>query len=281
MTETTIPAAQPTPEDMAAFVARQRATWSAGDYDSVATRILPVGERLVARMGIGAAERVLDVACGTGNATLPAARRGARVTGLDLTPGLLRLAEAKARAEALAIDWVEGNVMSLPFPDASFEVVLSTFGCMFAPDQDRTAAELVRVLRPAGRLGIAAWSPAGAVGLMFRTLARHMPAPPAWVRPPLSWGDPDHVRALFAPLGIEIDLAVETVPFRFDSSEEDTIAFAARFGPLVMARALLEPQGRWDALIQDLVAFSDEVSTQHADGFGYDAEYLVITARKP
>lgn len=281
MIETTVPTTQPTAEDLAAFVARQRDVWGAGDYEAVAERILSVGERIVARVDVRAGERVLDVACGTGNATLPAARRGARVTGLDLTPRLLDVARARARAEGLEVEWLEGDAMALPFEDASFDVVLSTFGCMFAPDQERTAAELVRVLRPGGRLGIAAWTPTGAVGGMFRTVARHLPPPPAWARPPVSWGDPGHARALFAPLGIDVELAVERVSFRFESSERDVAEFAARFGPLVTARAALEPQGRWDALVRDLVAHSDEVSTHHADGYGYDAEYRVITARRP
>lgn len=281
MTQAITSTPQPTAEDLAAFVARQREVWGAGDYDAVVARLLPAGERLVDRLAVRAGDRVLDVACGTGNATLPAARRGARVTGIDITPGLLRVAEAKARAEGLEVDWVEGDAMALPSPDGSFDVVLSTFGCMFAPDHERTAAELVRVLRPGGRLGVAAWSPTGAIGGMFRTIARHMPPPPPWARPAVTWGDPEHARELFAPLGVGVDLAVETVSFRFESSEADMTEFAARFGPLVMARALLEPQGRWDALLRDLIAFEDDASSQHADGWGYDAEYLVITARKP
>ncbi len=281
MIETAIPTTHPTAEDLAAFVARQRDVWSAGDYEAVAERILSVGERIVARVDVQAGERVLDVACGTGNAALPAARRGARVTGLDLTPRLLEAARARARAEGLEVEWLEGDAMSLPFGDASFDVVLSTFGCMFAPDQERTAAELVRVLRPGGRLGVAAWSPTGAIGDMFRTIARHLPPPPAWARPPVSWGDPEHARALFAPLDIDVELAVETVSFRFESSASEIAEFTSRFGPLVTARAALEPQGRWDALVRDLVAFTDDVSAPHADGYGYDAEYQVITARRP
>jgi SAM-dependent methyltransferase len=281
MTQTITATPRPTAEDLAGFVARQRDVWGAGDYDAAATRLLPAGERLVDRLEVRAGERVLDVACGTGNATLPAARRGARVTGLDITPRLLQVAEAKAGAEGLAIEWVEGDAMSLPFPDGSFDVVLSTFGCMFAPDQERTAAELVRVLRSAGRLGVAAWSPTGAIGGMFRTMARHMPPPPPWAGRPVTWGDPEHARALFAPLGLEVELAVDAVSFRFESSEADITEFAGKFGPLVVARAALEPQGRWDALVRDLVAFDDEVSSRHADGYGYDAEYLVITGRKP
>jgi SAM-dependent methyltransferase len=281
MTQTISPTPQPTAEDLAAFVARQREVWDAGDYDAVVARLLPAGERLVDRLEVRAGDRVLDVACGTGNATLPAGRRGARVTGLDLAPGLLRVAEAKARTEGLDIEWVEGDVMSLPFPEASFDVVLSTFGCMFAPDHERTASELVRVLRSGGRLGVAAWSPTGAIGAMFRTVGRHMPPPPPWAGPPATWGDPAHARELFAPLGVDVDLAVETISFRFESSEAEMTRFSGKFGPLVMARALLEPQGRWEALLRDLIALYDELGSQHADGFGYDAEYLVITGRKP
>jgi SAM-dependent methyltransferase len=272
---------QPTEEQLAAFADQQRATWGGGDYDAVATRLQPVGDGIVMRVGVAPGELVLDVACGTGNATLPAARQGARVTGLDLTKSLLDVARAKARAEGLDIEWVEGDAMRLPFPDGSFDVVLSTFGCMFAPIQERAAAELVRVLRPGGRLGVAAWTPTGAVGAMFRVLVRHLPPPPAWVQAPLLWGDRGHARELFGPHGMKVEFAVDTVRFRYESAQEEIDRFASRFGPLVMARARLEPEGRWDALEQDLVAFTDESSTQHDDGYGYDAEYLIITGQKP
>ena len=153
--------------------ARARATWTAGDYERIARRLTSAGESIVRHTAVAAGDRVLDVACGTGNATLPAARTGARVTGLDLTPALL---ERAARAAGdLEIEWIEGDAQALPFGDASFDVVLSTFGAMFAPDQERTAAELARVLRPGGRLGMCNWAPDGATGDMFATVARHVP----------------------------------------------------------------------------------------------------------
>ena len=162
---------------MAADEARERAraTWAAGDYDAIVDYIWGVGGDLVDRVGVGDGDRVLDVACGTGNAAIPAAQRGGEVTGLDLTPELLERGRRRAQKEGVTIDWVEGDAEALPFDDASFDVMLSTFGCMFAPRHQVAAAEIARVLAPGGRIGIAAWTPDGTIGDFFRSLSASRP----------------------------------------------------------------------------------------------------------
>src|SRR3954454_1916871 len=160
------------------LLARQRAVWAAGDYPDLARTIEPVSEEVVAAAGVGAGEEALDVATGTGNAALRAAARGARVTGLDLTPELLEVARGRAAEAGAEITWVEGDAGQLPFPDAAFDRVVSVFGAIFAPDHERTAAELLRVVRPGGTVAVAAWTPEGLNGQMYVALARHMPPPP-------------------------------------------------------------------------------------------------------
>ena len=239
--------------DVATYKQANRTMWAAGNYDAVAELVWSAGERLVGRVGVQAGEDVLDVACGTGNATIPAAEAGASVVGLDLTPELFARARERADEAAVAIDWVEADAESLPFPDASFDVVLSTFGCQFAPRHDVTARELARVLRPDGRLGVVAWTPEGFVGDFFRSLGAHLPPPPDFAAPPVLWGDPDHVRGLFAGIGVELDFERDQVDFRFDSAEHAVGYYEVNFGPVIMTRELLAPEGRWGAARADFV----------------------------
>ena len=182
-----------------------RAMWAAGDYARFAPLVAEVGERLVERVGVRPGDAVLDVACGTGNVAIPAALAGARVTGVDLTPEHFPAARSRAAAAGVAVDWVEGDAEALPFEDDSFDVVLSSFGCMFAPRHAVAAAELARVLRPGGRLGITAFTDSGAGGDFFRTLGAHLPAPPPFAENPLGWGDPAHVRTLFPGLELRFE----------------------------------------------------------------------------
>ena len=169
-----------------------RVTWAAGDFDAVAHHtVWTVGPDLVQRAGIAEGEKVLDVACGSGNSTLPAARTGATVIGLDITPSLLEDARGHAAAEGLQIDFIEGDAEALPFDNAHFDVVISSFGVMFAPRQQVAANELARVTKPGGRIAVANWTPTGAVGDMFRTTSSHLPARPG--TPPVAWGKQDHV----------------------------------------------------------------------------------------
>src|SRR3954452_2978944 len=170
--------------------------WDAGNFAAVAEKIFESGELVVDRAGVEPGMEVLDVACGTGNATLPAARTGARVTGLDFAPGLLEIARERAADAMVEIDFVEGDAQRLPFPDASFDRVLSTFGHMFAPDHRRTADEMKRVLRPGGAIAVACWTPEGSIGRMFRTISELVPPPPG-AQPAALWGTEDHVRELW------------------------------------------------------------------------------------
>ncbi|HEY3015291.1 MAG TPA: class I SAM-dependent methyltransferase [Nocardioides sp.] len=250
-----------------------RATWAAGDFPEVARLTLwPVGERLVRRVGIGRDEDVLDIACGTGNAALRAAKAGGRTTGLDLTPELFAAGRTLAREAGVAIDWVEGDAEELPFADESYDVVLSTFGVMFAPRHRIAAREIARVLRPGGRLGLCNWTPGGITGQMFRALGSFAPPAPPFAEPPLLWGDEAHVRELFEGTGIVLEFATETVPIvPFPTAEEAVDWNAAKFGPMIMLRGYLEPQGRWGACRQRLIELYDP----DAEG-----EYLVVTGRK-
>jgi ubiquinone/menaquinone biosynthesis C-methylase UbiE len=250
-----------------------RATWAAGDYPAIAQRQLwPVGERVVRRAAVASGEEVLDVACGTGNAALRAARAGASVTGVDLTPELLAVGRELAAREGVAIEYLEGDAEALPVEDARFDVVLSVFGCMFAPRHAVAAAELARVLRPGGRLCVTAWTPEGTIGELFRSLGAFMPPPPPLAQPPLLWGAEDHVRELFAGTGVELEFARETIAFpRFDTVDEEVEFAITKFGPMVMARRMLPPD-RWEALLAEQRRL---LETQAPD-----AEYLVITGRR-
>src|SRR5512147_2374154 len=173
--------------DLASIKRRQQTTWASGDYASVAARIPIVAERLCDAADIHAGDRVLDVATGTGNAALAAARCGAVVTGVDYVPALLDRGRIRATAEGLEVDYQEGDAEALSFADDSFDAVLSVFGVMFAPDQEKAAAELLRVCRPGGTIALACWTPDGFIGEMFRAMARHVP-PPSGLRSPMEWG---------------------------------------------------------------------------------------------
>jgi ubiquinone/menaquinone biosynthesis C-methylase UbiE len=230
-----------------------------------------VGERIVRRAAVGPADDVLDVACGTGNAALRAAQAGARVVGVDLTPELLEEGARLAEQLGVEVQWVEGDAEALPMEDASFDVVVSVFGCMFAPRHRVAAAELARVLRPGGRLAVSAWTPDGAMGEFFRTLGGHLPPPPDFVQPPLLWGSEDHVSDLFADTGVEVEFAREFVEFPRMPVDEEIEFATSKFGPLILARRMLEPQGRWPALIDDLRRLLENPRP---------AEYLVTTGVK-
>src|SRR5215204_3303102 len=179
--------------DLAAIKQRQQATWASGDYHMIGTQILLSSELLIEALDVHAGERVLDVATGSGNAALAAARRGCSVVGLDYGPVLLERARMRAAAEGVTADFIEADAEALPFGDGSFDVVTSVFGAMFAPDQERTAHELARVTRPGGRIGLVAHAPEGFIGQVFKTNGRHL-APPAGLRSPLLWGTEERLR---------------------------------------------------------------------------------------
>ncbi|ATE61626.1 class I SAM-dependent methyltransferase [Thauera sinica] len=229
--------------DLAAIKTRQQATWASGNYAVVGTTLQIVGEMLAEAADVCAGERVLDVAAGNGNATLAAARRFAEVTSTDYVPHLLDKGAARAEAEGLAVNFQVADVEALPFADGSFDVALSTFGAMFAPDHDRTAGELLRVVRPGGRIGFAAWTPEGFIGQLFRLVGSHVP-PPAGLRSPVKWGDEPYVVALFGPHADDIRCIRRTFNFRYRSPEHWIEVFRNYYGPTHKAFAALDGDGQ-------------------------------------
>ncbi|WP_208277370.1 class I SAM-dependent methyltransferase [Massilia oculi] len=260
--------------DLAAIKQRQQATWASGDFAVVGVTLQIVGELLAEAVDVRAGERVLDVAAGNGNATLAAARRFARVTSTDYVPALLEKGRARAAAEGLAIDFREADAEALPFADASFDVALSTFGVMFAPDQARAAAEIRRVVRPGGRIGMANWTPEGFIGQLFKAVGKHIP-PPAGLASPLLWGNEDHVRQLFGADALQARITRRMFNFRYASPTHWVHVFRDYYGPLNRAFAALAPSAA-DALEQDLLALIDRFNTAGPDSMVAPAEYLEI-----
>lgn len=266
--------------DLDALKAKQQATWASGDYGAVAARIPLISERLADAADLRAGSRVLDIAGGTGNTALAAARCGARVTSLDYVPELLERAAERARAERLGLELVEGDAERLPFPDASFDAVISAVGVMFAPDQERAAAELLRVCRPGGTIALANWTPEGFIGEMFRTTGKHVP-PPAGVASPLAWGSEERVRAL---LGAGVTGFRATRPhfaFRFESAEAYVEFFRTHYGPTLKAFAVLDDAGQ-AALAADLAALARRHDRLGADGgaVAIASQYLEVVATR-
>jgi SAM-dependent methyltransferase len=258
-----------------------RELWAQGDYPAVASRrIAEVGRSAVEAAGVGGDDQVLDVACGSGNATIPAALTGAKVRGLDITPELLEAARSAAADAGVEIDWVEGDAQQLPFEDESFDVVLSVFGCMFAPDQRTTAAELARVLRPGGRMVVCAWTPEGNIGRMFITVGSRMPPPPEGFQPPILWGSEEHVRGLFEGTGVELELERTTVAFTGSSLDELFAEDERDLPPIVNARRVLEPEGKWEELREALRELDAEVNVAQDSSYRSENEYLLIKGRK-
>jgi ubiquinone/menaquinone biosynthesis C-methylase UbiE len=228
MTTITEPAA-----DLEAVKRRQQATWASGDYSEIATLIVPVAERLADAADLRAGWTVLDVATGSGNAAIAAARLGCDVVGVDYVPALLERARARAAAERLDVEFVRGDAEAIPFPDASFDAVLSVYGTMFAPDQPRAASELVRVSRPGGTIALASWTPEGFLGELFRTVAGHVPGPPG-LAPPMRWGSERHLGELFGD-AVSWRHQRRTFTFRFPSTEAFVATFARYYGPTLKA----------------------------------------------
>jgi SAM-dependent methyltransferase len=253
------------------FKQRQRAMWGAGDYPSLSELIGHVGERVVASADVQTGMRVLDVACGTGNAARPAARAGAEVVGLDLVPELLAAGREKAQAENIAIEWVEGDAEQLPFPDDCFDRVFSTFGHMFAPRHQRTADEMARVCRAGGLIAICCWTPEGTVGDVFATSGSYMPPPPDFAQSPILWGTEAHVRELF-PQAREFAFERHSATIEWDSARGFADYFFARFGPLVTARQLLGE--RFDELGERLIAIFEERNEAGDGSLRMPQEYL-------
>lgn len=241
--------------DLAAIKQRQQATWASGDYHMIGTQILIVSEMLIEALDVHSTERVLDVATGSGNAALAAARRGCSVVGVDYVPALLARARRRAEAEGLVAEFVEGDAEALPFKDGSFDVVSSVFGSMFAPNQEQAASELARVCRPGGRVGIVAHTPDGFIGNLFKTNAKHVP-PPAGLRSPIQWGTEERLRELFGDSIAELRVEKSHYVFR-DRSPQHFVEYWRRYyGPTLKAFEAVGEAGRaaFEADLLDLIA---------------------------
>jgi SAM-dependent methyltransferase len=264
--------------DTVAIKQRQQVAWAAGDYAAVGTRLLLTAELLCEAVDLRAGEQVLDVACGNGNASLAAARRFCQVVGVDYVPALLDRARRRADAEGLEVTFQEGDAEALPFPDATFDAVLSTCGAMFAPDQEQTAAELLRVCRPGGRIGMVNWTQDSYVAELFRAIGRQVPPPPG-LRPPAQWGDEGRLRELFGP-AVGITAPRREFLWRFPSAAHQAEFFATFYGPVTRTLAALDEQ-RADALRAEMT----EIAERHnvaADGtLVLRMDYLEAVIRKP
>lgn len=267
--------------DLESIKQKQQKTWASGDYSAVAARIVPMSERLADIADIHADWRVLDVAGGSGNTAFAAARSGARVTTLDYVPELLARAAERSRAEGLPIELVEGDAEDLPFPDAWFDAAISAVGVMFAPDQERAAAELLRVTRPGGTIALAAWTPDGFIGEMFRVTASHVP-PPAGAPSPMRWGTKRGVDRLLGRSVTSMGARLSILTFRYESAEAFVDFFRTHYGPTLKAFASLPDDEARAALEADLVDL-----VRRWDRFGGNggpvavpAEYLEILATR-
>jgi len=255
---------------------RQQAMWASGDFAVIGTTLQLVGELLCEGVDLRSTERVLDVAAGNGNATLAAARRFATVTSTDYVPALLERGRRRAEAEGLEVTFEVADAEALTYPDASFDVVLSSFGVMFAPDHERAAGEMFRVCRPGGRIGLACWTPQGFLGQLFKAIAAYVPPMPG-VRSPLLWGTDAHIQELFAGAA-KIAHTPRVFAFRYHSAEHWVEMFRSYYGPVHKAFAALVPE-RQAALERDLLALLQRADRGGSAGLVVPAEYLetVIT----
>ena len=263
--------------DLATVKQRQQAAWSSGDYAIVGTTLQIVGETLCEAMELCPGSKVLDVAAGNGNATLAAARRWCGVTSTDYVPSLLQRGRERAAAEGHAIQFREADAEALPFADESFDAVLSTFGVMFTPDQDKAAAELLRVCRSGGRIGLANWTPAGFIGQVFKTLGKYMP-PPAGVRSPALWGTAARLDEMF---GTAADIATEPrmFVFRYKSPEHWLDVFKTYYGPMYKAFGALDAV-KQEALAADFIALVGEFNRATDGSMAVRSEYLEVVITK-
>lgn len=268
-----------TPEvDLDAVKQRQQDMWGTANYSGVGSRILLVSELLCEAVDLQGGEKVLDVACGNGNTALAAARRFADVTGCDYQPRLLQQARARAEAEGLPVDFREGDAEALPFQAGSFDVVLSTCGAMFAPDQERTASELLRVCRSGGRIGMVNWTPTSWVAQLGRTVGQYVPPPPG-IPSPVLWGDPDHLEKLFGD-DVEIRAPERTFHFRFPSAEAHTDYFATEYPPIASALGRLDEE-QAASLRRDVQELATRFDVGSGDGLILPLDYLEVVVHKP
>jgi SAM-dependent methyltransferase len=260
--------------DLEAVKTRQRGAWSSGDYAVVGTTLQIVGESLCEALDLRAGQRVLDVAAGNGNVSLAAARRFCDVVSTDYVPALLERGRERAAADRLPMEFREADAEALPFADASFDVVVSTFGVMFTPNQERAAAELARVCRPGGKVGLCNWTPEGFIGQLFKTIGKHVP-PPAGAKSPALWGTRARLGELFGPSARSIDATQRSFAFRYRSPEHFLDVFKTYYGPTLKAFAALPPAGQ-TALREDILALVARFNSANDGTMVVPSEYLEV-----
>jgi len=283
MASTAATAAQPAPSpapapDLAALKIKQQAAWSSGNYAIVGTTLQIVGEELCEALDLRSASKVLDVAAGNGMITLAAARRWCDVTSTDYVPALLEAGRTRAAAEGLSIDFIEADAENLPFDNDSFDTVVSTFGVMFTPNQDKAAAELLRVLKRRGHIGLANWTPEGFIGQVFKTLGKYLP-PPTGARSPALWGTRARLTELFGSEASSIKAEPRTFNFRYRSPEHFLDVFKTFYGPVLKAFAALEPTKR-EELQDDLHALIVRMNRAGDGTMIVPSEYLEVVITK-
>ena len=262
------------PLDLAAVKARQQAAWSTGDYAVIGTTLQIVGEQLCEALDVRAGARVLDVAAGNGNATLAAARRGCDVTSTDYVPALLEAGRARAQAEGHAIQFQQADAEALPFPEASFDVVMSTFGVMFTPDQPKAARELARVCKPGGRIGLANWTPDGFIGQLFKLIGKYVPPAPG-VKSPSFWGTQAGLDELFGNAAREIRVVRRDFVFRYRSPAHWVEVFRTYYGPMNKTLGALDPEQQ-AAFMQELLRLMESRNRSGDRSLVLPSEYLEV-----
>jgi SAM-dependent methyltransferase len=268
----------PQTPDLATIKGRQQKAWSSGDYGKVGVTLLIMGEQLAEALDLRAGQRVLDVACGNGNASLAAARRFCDVTGIDYVPMLLDEARKRAEAEGLGVDFREGDAEQLPFEDASFDVVLSTLGVMFAPDQEKAAKELLRVCKPGGTIGMANWAPDSYVGELFKSIGKHVPPPPG-LKPPFRWGTEEGLQELLGEGIGSLQTRRRSLVWRFSSARHHVEFMRDYYGPLNKAFGTLDEGGQ-EALSGDLISLVDRHNRSGDETAVWPADYLEVVAAR-
>ena len=277
---TTLAYPKPAPgqPDLAALRTRQQAAWSSGDYAVVGTTLQIVGESLCEALDVRAGQRVLDVAAGNGNVSLAAARRFCDVMATDYVPALLDRARERAAAERLPIAFREADAEALPFADESFDVVVSTFGVMFTADHDRAAAELVRVTRRGGKIGLANWTPEGFIGQLFKTIGKHL-APPPGAKSPALWGSRARIAEMFEPHASSVSTAQRSFVFRYRSPQHWLDVFRTFYGPVLKTFAALDAASQ-SALERDLFALIGQFNRSGDDSMVVPSEYLEVVVTR-
>ena len=277
-TSSAVQSQQPVQPDLGALKARQQGAWSSGDYAVVGTTLQIVGEQLCEALDLRSGQKVLDVAAGNGNATLAAARRWCDVVSTDYVPSLLARGQSRAAAEGLSVKFEEADAEALSFADAGFDAVVSTFGVMFTPDQDKAASELLRVCKRGGKIGLANWTPEGFIGQLFKTLGKYLP-PPAGAKSPALWGTEARISDMFGPAAASINTERRHFAFRYRSPDHFLDVFKNYYGPMLKAFAALDPTNQ-QGLRNDLLALIGRMNRAEDGTMVVPSEYLEIVITK-